>query len=182
IHTLTLHQSVYSLKQSHKDKDKDKDPSAGSERGLKKRKLNKDAKPTTGPKKNDSTPCSSKSTKSQPKSFGKSVQSEEPVFEVADSDMPQDQEENMGDNEDEPGKDIASRRDWLKKPMPLQEPTDPGWYISKTTQEGPTQNWLMTLAASTSIDKSLKDFDELMSTPIDFSGYILNGLKIKNLT
>ncbi|GKA43482.1 hypothetical protein Tco_0736206 [Tanacetum coccineum] len=51
-----------------------------------------------------------------------------------------------------------------------------------TTQEGPTQNWLMTLAASTSTDKSLKDFDELMSTPIDFSGYILNGLKIENLT
>ncbi|GJZ33446.1 hypothetical protein Tco_0578882 [Tanacetum coccineum] len=40
----------------------------------------------------------------------------------------------------------------------------------------------MTLSASTSSDKSLKDFDELMSTPIDFSGYILNGLKIENLT
>ncbi|GKC81370.1 hypothetical protein Tco_1137087 [Tanacetum coccineum] len=40
----------------------------------------------------------------------------------------------------------------------------------------------MTLVASTSTNKSLKDFDELMSTPIDFSGYILNGLKIENLT
>ncbi|GJW13502.1 hypothetical protein Tco_0017635 [Tanacetum coccineum] len=40
----------------------------------------------------------------------------------------------------------------------------------------------MTLAASTSTDKSLKDFDELISTLIDFSGYILNGLKIENLT
>ncbi|GKE06957.1 hypothetical protein Tco_1398975 [Tanacetum coccineum] len=40
----------------------------------------------------------------------------------------------------------------------------------------------MTLATFTSTDKSLKDFDELMSTPIDFSEYILNGLKIKNLT
>ncbi|GKC43310.1 hypothetical protein Tco_1061032, partial [Tanacetum coccineum] len=40
----------------------------------------------------------------------------------------------------------------------------------------------MTLAASTFTDKSLKDFDELMSTPIDFFGYILNGLKIENLT
>ncbi|GJR81502.1 hypothetical protein Tco_0152287 [Tanacetum coccineum] len=40
----------------------------------------------------------------------------------------------------------------------------------------------MTLAAFTSTDKSLKDFDELMSTPIDFYGYILNGLKIENLT
>ncbi|GJU91655.1 hypothetical protein Tco_1304078 [Tanacetum coccineum] len=40
----------------------------------------------------------------------------------------------------------------------------------------------MTLAASTSSDKSLKDFNKLMSTPIDFSRYILNGLKIKNST
>ncbi|GJV32798.1 hypothetical protein Tco_1393198 [Tanacetum coccineum] len=40
----------------------------------------------------------------------------------------------------------------------------------------------MTLAASTSTDKWLKDFDELMSTHIDFSSYILNGLKIENLT
>ncbi|GJY01385.1 hypothetical protein Tco_0359537 [Tanacetum coccineum] len=40
----------------------------------------------------------------------------------------------------------------------------------------------MTLAASTSSGKLLKDFDELMSTLIDFSGYILNSLKIKNLT
>ncbi|GJZ89032.1 integrase, catalytic region, zinc finger, CCHC-type containing protein [Tanacetum coccineum] len=40
----------------------------------------------------------------------------------------------------------------------------------------------MNLAASTSTDKSLKDFDELMSTLIDFSSYILNMLKIVNLT
>ncbi|GKC85406.1 hypothetical protein Tco_1141123 [Tanacetum coccineum] len=86
---------VYSLKRSRKDKDKDEDPSAGSERGLKKRKLSKDAEPTTGPKKKDSTSGSSKGTKSQLKSSGKSFQSEEPVFEVADSDMPQDQEGNL---------------------------------------------------------------------------------------
>nr|GEU95759.1 hypothetical protein [Tanacetum cinerariifolium] len=52
----------------------------------------------------------------------------------------------------------------------------------KGNQKGPTQNWLMTLAASTSFNKSLKEFDELMSTLIDFSSYILNGLKIENLT
>ncbi|GJW39563.1 hypothetical protein Tco_0065408 [Tanacetum coccineum] len=167
---------VYSLKRGRKDKDKDEDPSAGSDRGLKKRKTSKDAEPTTGLKNKDSTSSSSKGTKSQPKHSGKSVQSEEPVFVVADSDMPQDQEGNLGDNDDEPRKETASRRDWFKKPTPPQEPTDPDWHVGKTTQEGPT------LAASTSTDKSLKDFDELMSTPIEFSSYILNGLKIKNLT
>ncbi|GJT01717.1 hypothetical protein Tco_0822886 [Tanacetum coccineum] len=169
---------VYSLKRSRKDKDKDEDPSAGSDRGLKKRKLSKDAEPTTSPKKKDSTSGSSKGTKSQPKSFGKSIQSEEPVFKVADSYMPQDQEENLGDN-------VASKeaRRWISFCCYICQNGDViDWYVGKTIQEGPTQNWLMTLAASTSTDKSLKDFDELMSTPIDFSGYILNGLKIKNLT
>ncbi|GKA45306.1 hypothetical protein Tco_0738102 [Tanacetum coccineum] len=75
--------------------------------------------------------------RSQPKSFGKSVQAEEPEFEVADSDMPRDQDENMGKDGEEPK--------------------------GKTPQQGPTQNWLMTLAAST--DKSLKSFDKTLLGP-----------------
>ncbi|GJY17004.1 hypothetical protein Tco_0387426 [Tanacetum coccineum] len=120
----------------------DEDPSAGSDRGLKKRKTSKDAEPTTGPKNKDSTSGSSKDTKSQPKPSGKFVQSEEPMFEVADSGMPQDQEGNLGDNEDEPRKETASRSDWFKKPTPPQEPTDPDWHVGKTTQEAPPQKLL----------------------------------------
>ncbi|GKE43210.1 hypothetical protein Tco_1470494 [Tanacetum coccineum] len=135
---------VYSLKRSQKDKDKDKDPSAGSDRGLKKRKTSKDAEPTKGLIAKESQSGSSKGTKSQSKSSGKSVQSEEPEFEVADSDMPQDQEENPD----------STTRTYSKL--------------------------VMTLASSA--DKPSKTFDELMSTPIDFSAYILNGLKINNLT
>ncbi|GJY70056.1 hypothetical protein Tco_0473038, partial [Tanacetum coccineum] len=131
---------VYSLKRSRKDKDKDEDPSAGSDRGLKNRKTNKDAEPTKGPKAKESQSSSSKGTKSQPKSSGKSVQSEELGFEVADSNMPQDPEGNLGQ----------------------------------------TQSWLMNLASS--VDKQSRAFDELMSTPIDFFTYIMNGLKITNLT
>ncbi|GJZ35417.1 hypothetical protein Tco_0581234 [Tanacetum coccineum] len=149
---------VYSLKRGREHKDKDEDPPAGSYLGLKKRKTSKDSETTTGPKKKDSTSGSSKGTKSQPTSSGKSVQTEEPVTET------------------------ASRQDWFKKPAPPQEPTDPYWHEGKTVQEGPLQNWLMDLAASTSKDKSLKDFDELMSTPIDFSSFVLNRMKIDNLT
>nr|GEV44019.1 zf-CCHC domain-containing protein/UBN2 domain-containing protein [Tanacetum cinerariifolium] len=88
---------------------------------------------------------------------------------------------NQGNDNDKPITKSASRRAWFIKPLRPQEPTDPDWNKNKTPQKGPTQNWLMTLAASTSTDKSLKEFDELMSTPIDFSSYISNGLKIKNL-
>ncbi|GJT65404.1 hypothetical protein Tco_1016884 [Tanacetum coccineum] len=55
----------------------------------KKRKTSKDVEPTKGPKIKESTSSSSKGTKSQLKSSRKSVQSEEPEFKVADSDIPQ---------------------------------------------------------------------------------------------
>ncbi|GJT01834.1 integrase, catalytic region, zinc finger, CCHC-type containing protein [Tanacetum coccineum] len=104
------------------------------------------------------------------------------IVPVADLDMLQDQAGNQDDNKDEPRNENASRCEWFKKLTPTQESTDPDWHVSKILQEGPTQNWLMTPAASSFIDKSLKDFDELMSTLIEFSSYILNGLKIENLT
>ncbi|GKD04468.1 hypothetical protein Tco_1179442 [Tanacetum coccineum] len=56
---------------------------------------------------------------------GKSVQSEEPEFEVADLDMPQDQEGNLGNDDDEPMKENVSKSDWFIKPTQPQEPTDP---------------------------------------------------------
>ncbi|GKD50493.1 hypothetical protein Tco_1279469 [Tanacetum coccineum] len=151
----STYDKVYSLKRIRKDKDKDEDPSARSDRGLKKMKTSKDAKPTKGLKAKESHSGSSKGTKSQPKSSKKYVQSEEPEFEVADLDMPQDQEGNLGNDDDEP-----------------MEETTP--------QQGQTQRWLMTLASS--VDKPSKTFDELMITPIEFSAYIMNGLKITNLT
>ncbi|GJZ39191.1 hypothetical protein Tco_0585754 [Tanacetum coccineum] len=116
---------VYSLKRSQKNKDKDEDPFAGSDRGLKKRKTSKDAAPAIGPKAKESQSGSSKGTKSQSKSSGKSVQSEEPKFEVADSDMPQDQEENLGKDDEEPKEKVASKHNWFTKPTQPQEPTDP---------------------------------------------------------
>nr|GEW26230.1 hypothetical protein [Tanacetum cinerariifolium] len=108
---------------SRDDKDKVEGPSAGLDRGLKKRNTSKDTETTTSPKTKDSSSKSSKGTKSQPKSFGKSVHVEEPEFEVEDTNMPQGQEWN----------------------------------------QGPTQNLLMTLAASTSIDfsKALSNYAKL---------------------
>nr|GEU89815.1 hypothetical protein [Tanacetum cinerariifolium] len=164
------------------DKDKDERPSAGSDEGLKKRKTSKYAKTTTSPKTKDSSSKSSKGNKSQPKSSGKSVHAEEPEFKVGDTNTPQGQEGNQGNDNDEPKTESASRRTWFTKPSRPQEPTNLDWNEDKTPQTGPTQNWLMSLAASTSTGKSLKEFDELMSTPIEFSSYILNGLKIENLT
>ncbi|GKB41044.1 hypothetical protein Tco_0885986 [Tanacetum coccineum] len=146
----------------------------------KKRKTSKDDEPIKGLKTKESKSGSSKGTKSQSKSSGNSIHADEPKFEVADSDMPQDQEENLGNDDEEPKIKVASKCDWLTKPKQPQEPIDPDWNVGNTPQQGPTQSWLMTLAAAA--NKPSKTFDELMSTPIDFSVYIMNGLKITNLT
>ncbi|GJZ71874.1 hypothetical protein Tco_0635725 [Tanacetum coccineum] len=121
----TTYDKVYSLKRSRKDKDKDEGPSARSDRGFNKRKTSTDAEPTKGPKTKESTSGSSKGTKSQSKSSRNSVQSEEPEIEVADSDMPQDQEENLGNDDEEPKRKVASKRYWFTKPKRPQEPTNP---------------------------------------------------------
>nr|GEX95138.1 hypothetical protein [Tanacetum cinerariifolium] len=141
---------------SRKDKDKDEGPSAGSDRVFKKRMTSKDAKPTTCPKSKDSTSGSSKGKKSHPKSSRKNVQSIVPEFEVVDTNMPQDQGGNLGNDDDEPRKESVSKHDWFTKPTRPQEPTDPNWNVGKTPMKGPTQSWLMTLSSSSSTDKSLK--------------------------
>nr|GEV84655.1 hypothetical protein [Tanacetum cinerariifolium] len=100
---------VYSLKCSRDDKDKDEDPSTGSDRGLKKRKTSKDVEPTTSPKTKDSSSRSSKGTKAQPKSFGKCIHAKELEFEVRDTDTPQGQEGNQGNDNVKPRTESASR-------------------------------------------------------------------------
>ncbi|GKA50975.1 hypothetical protein Tco_0744171 [Tanacetum coccineum] len=91
-----------------------------------------------------------KGSKSQSKSSGKSTQAEEPVFETADTELPQDQ-----------GDDLETRN------------------AGKQIDFKPPQTWISKMAKA---GKPPTTFDELMSTPIDFSAYVLHNLKIKNLT
>ncbi|GKE92809.1 hypothetical protein Tco_1573904 [Tanacetum coccineum] len=91
---------AYSLKRSREDKDKDEDPLVGPNQGLNKKKTSKDAEPSRGSKSKESNSSSSKGTKSQPKSSGKSAQAEELVFEVADTKMPLNQGDYVGNTDD----------------------------------------------------------------------------------
>ncbi|GKC32941.1 hypothetical protein Tco_1040235, partial [Tanacetum coccineum] len=139
---------AYYLKRDSEDKDKDEDPPVGSDQGLKKRKTYKDAKPPKGSKSKDSKSISSKGTKSQPKSSGKSAQAAEPVFEAADTEMPQNQGSNLGNTDDQPNVKATLKHD----------------------------------CRIAQAEKHPLTFDELMSTPIDFSVYVMHNLKIDNLS
>ncbi|GJU09337.1 hypothetical protein Tco_1131733 [Tanacetum coccineum] len=107
--------------------------------------MSKDAEPSRGSKSKESKSSSSKGSKSQPKSFGKSAQAKEPVFEAADTKMPLNQGNDLGNTDDQPN----------------------------------VETWISKIAKA---EKPPLTFDELMSTPINFSTYVMNNLKIKNLT
>nr|GEW37124.1 hypothetical protein [Tanacetum cinerariifolium] len=72
----------------------------------------------------------------------------------------------------------ASRDDWFKK---LERPLtpDPDWNTKKSIDFRLPQTWINKIAKA---KKPPLTFDELMSTSIDFSAYVMNNLKIENLT
>ncbi|GJU52923.1 hypothetical protein Tco_1226637 [Tanacetum coccineum] len=147
---------AYSLKRDREDKDKDEDPPAISDHGLKRRKTSMDAEPSKGSKSKESKSRSSKGTKTQPKLSGS----------------------DLGKTDDQPNVEAASERDWFKKPERPLTP-DSNWNARKSIDFRPPQTWISKIAQA---EKSPLTFDELISMPIVFSTYVMNNLKIDNLT
>ncbi|GJU00872.1 hypothetical protein Tco_1111210 [Tanacetum coccineum] len=136
---------AYSIKRDYENKDKDEDPIARSDQWLKKRKTSKDVEPSKGSTSTESKSSSSKGTKSQPKSSGKSAQAEESVFEAADTEMPHNQGCNLGNTDDQPNVKAASEHEWFKKPE--RPPTlDSEWNARKSVDFRPPQTWISRIA------------------------------------
>ncbi|GKC53545.1 hypothetical protein Tco_1076290 [Tanacetum coccineum] len=101
---------VFTLKRSQDDKDKDQDPSVGSDQGMKRRKTSKNAESSRDIKSKESKPS------------GKSAHVEEPSHTIDDSGVQQNQEFDMGNNDEQPNDEAASKFDWFKK---LERPPTP---------------------------------------------------------
>ncbi|GJR49371.1 hypothetical protein Tco_1399892 [Tanacetum coccineum] len=94
---------VVTLKRGRDDQDKDEDPSAGSNRGSKRRRSGKEAKSSKEltHKESKSTSSSKGASKSQPKSSGKSTHAEEHGHKVDDLEDQPHQEFNTRNDDDE---------------------------------------------------------------------------------
>ncbi|GKB85850.1 hypothetical protein Tco_0958122, partial [Tanacetum coccineum] len=138
---------VFTLKRSQDDKDKDQDPSTGSDRGTKGRKSSKDVESSRDPnsKESKSTSSSKGTSHSQHKSSGKSAYAEEPSHTVDDSGVQQNQEFNMGNNDEQPDDEAASKVNWFKKPV--QPPTlNPDWNKRQHVDLRPSETWISNLS------------------------------------
>ncbi|GJY53498.1 hypothetical protein Tco_0445162 [Tanacetum coccineum] len=139
----------------HQDyKDEDEEPSARSNRGSKRRRAGKEPESTSAPKEktSKSNGKSKEGSKSHQTSTGKSAQAEEPIHTDEDLEEPAHQEFDAGFTEDQP---------------------------TLPTKHGPVQPWIITLAQNKDPRES---FNELMNTPLDFSAFVLNRLKVNTLT
>ncbi|GJZ33958.1 hypothetical protein Tco_0579394 [Tanacetum coccineum] len=105
---------------------------------------------------------------------------EEPIAEVVMDDVGDDvaHDDYQPQDTSEPKTRKTLNTKWFKQP--LRPPTpDPEWNKRQVILDQPAQPWFNQMVSA------LKDpltFNDLMATPIDFSKYVLNGLKIDNLT
>nr|GEZ69405.1 hypothetical protein [Tanacetum cinerariifolium] len=175
------------------DADQDKGPTVGSGRGLKRQRTSKGTKTSKNTSiLKDSFKGKSPSTFSKSSKFGKSIkdQVEEPIFvqdfdyanhddvEFDNTDMPIDQGEDLGKTNEQPNDEDVPNIDWYKKSRSDTSP-NPEWNEGKLVDDGPKQSWLNDMTKAT---KPPLTFYELMHAPIDFSAFVMNHLKINNLT
>ncbi|GJY86867.1 hypothetical protein Tco_0500893 [Tanacetum coccineum] len=153
---ITSYGDVVTLKRGRDYQDKDEDPLAGSDRKTKRRKSSKDVEPSKGSKSKESkSSSSSKDTK-----------------------MQQDQGNESGHIDEQPDNEAAPKHDWFQK---LGKPPTPDHARnkSKSVDFRPPQKWISTIVKARQPSRT---FDELIATPIDFLDYVMNRLKIDNLT
>ncbi|GJV32281.1 hypothetical protein Tco_1392681 [Tanacetum coccineum] len=136
------------------DQEKDEEPSAGSNRGKKRSRSGKEESSKEATQKESKSTSSSKGkTSSQPKSSGKSAQAEEHGPRVDDLEEPSHQEFNTSND------DVSPARE--------------------TVDDRTPQSWMTQLAQTSGTQST---FNEFLATPIDFYAFIMNRLKINNLT
>ncbi|GJU59553.1 hypothetical protein Tco_1237319 [Tanacetum coccineum] len=168
-----------------RDRD-DEDPSAGPNQGKKtKRSRTKEFEPSKksySSKETSKGKSPAKTSKSR-KSMTAEEPVEEPVFEMAFDDIKQTVDDMANDADQSPDdstqtKDKAPKQNWFKQP-PRPPTPDPEWNKHQVVVDQPEQPWFNQMVSAV---KDLLTFDELMATPIDFSKYAMNRLKIDNLT
>ncbi|GJY98624.1 hypothetical protein Tco_0516054 [Tanacetum coccineum] len=137
-------------------------------------------KSTSTPKEKTSktTGKSTKGSKSHHKSADESAQAEEPMQTAKDLEESTHQEFKIGVTEDQPSEETSQLPDWFQKPAKPPTP-DRDWNKTLPDAHGHVQPWLSSL---TQMEDPRESFNELMDTPLDFSAFVMNRLKVDTLT
>ncbi|GJS46705.1 hypothetical protein Tco_0596826 [Tanacetum coccineum] len=112
------------------------------------------------------------------KKLSKSAQAEEHGQKVDDLEEQSYQEFNTGNDDATLVREVQNINECQWNPLSSPTP-DREWHTTKSVDDRPPQTWITQLAQAFGKQSS---FNEFLATPIDFSAFIMNRLKIDNLT
>nr|GEX16442.1 hypothetical protein [Tanacetum cinerariifolium] len=161
------------------DADKDEEPFAGLERGSKRRREEKEPE-SASVQKEKATRSAGKSTqgsKSRQTSTSESAIAEEPMQTTHEIEEPSHPEFETG-ADDQPTAKPSQHPEWFSQQKKPPTP-DRDWNKTLPATHESIQLWISELAKQTDSRSSL---NELMDTPMDFSAFLMNRLKVDTLT
>nr|GFB14973.1 hypothetical protein [Tanacetum cinerariifolium] len=161
------------------DEDKDEEPSVGPDRGSKRRREGKEPESASAPSKT-ATKSAGRSTtgsRSRQASESESAFAKEPVQTTSQMEEPLHLEFETG-AENQPIIQSSQHPEWFSQPQ--KPPTlDCDWNKTLPAVYGSIQPWISELAKQAD---SRSPFNELMDTPLDFSNFIMNRLRVDIVT
>nr|GEX82100.1 hypothetical protein [Tanacetum cinerariifolium] len=161
------------------DADKDKEPSARSDRGSKRRRKGKEPESASAPKEKATRSAGNltQGSKSRQTSASESTTAEEPMQTTYEMEEPLHPEFETG-ADDQPIIEHSQHPEWFsqqkKPPTPNRD-----WNKTLPATHRSIQPWISNLAKQYD---SRSSFNELMDTPVDFSAFLMNRLKVDTLT
>nr|GEZ42968.1 hypothetical protein [Tanacetum cinerariifolium] len=116
--------------------------------------------------------------KYQQKTASESAPAKELMQTTQDLEEPSHQEFATGVAADQPITEASQHPEWFQQQKKPQTP-DSAWNKTLPATDGSIQPWISDLAKQAD---SRSSFNELMDTPVDFSAFIVNRLKVDTLT
>ncbi|GJX88829.1 hypothetical protein Tco_0340843 [Tanacetum coccineum] len=155
---LDTYGDTVTIKRPRDGADDDEEPSAGTDRGSKRRRSGKEPASTSAP------------SETTTKTAGQTTDTDV-------SERPADQEFETGVQDEQAEEEVQHLPDWFQKPTRLPSP-DHAWNTSVPVVQETVQPWLSNLAQQ----DPRESFDELTDSTFDFSAFVLNRLNVQTLT
>nr|GEY47693.1 hypothetical protein [Tanacetum cinerariifolium] len=161
------------------DADKDEEPFAGSDRGSKRRREGNEPESASAPqeKATRSAGKSTQGSKYRQMSVSESATAEEPMQTTFEMEEPSHPEFETG-ADNQPVIEPSQHPEWFSQQKKPPTP-DRDWNKTFPATHGSIQLWISDLAK---LYDSRSSFNELMDTPVDFSNFLMNQLKVDTLT
>ncbi|GKA24248.1 hypothetical protein Tco_0710281 [Tanacetum coccineum] len=177
---LDTYGDTVTIKRPRDGADDDEEPSAGTDRGSKRRRSGKEPASTSAPSAT-TTKTAGTTTGTGSKTHTISASQSAPVGEAMQStdvfERSADQEFETGVQDEQAEEEVQHLPDWFQKPTRLPSP-DHAWNTSVPAVHETVQPWLSSLAQQ----DPRESFDELTDSTFDFSAFVLNRLNVQTLT